>query len=435
MQPPSQSSSSLELPDSDERARPAIVYLVPWYPAISHTFVLREVEALRRLGRRVVTISIHRPRSEDLLAVADRQANATTYTLSPPRVRDHLAAHWGALRSRPGSYLSTLAAAVRAGPSGLAIKARGVFYFCEAVVAWWHAARSGARHIHGVFAGPAADAARLAARLGGEGWTWSLAAHGTDMLQVPRASLAAKLSSARFVTVSSDFGRSQLMVLVDQAHWPKIEVIHCGLELTEYDGSPQPPTRDQWMHLITVGRLEREKGHALLLEALAVVERDFRVPVTLTLVGDGSEMPALQTQAERLGIADRVRFLGRVGQDQIRGHYARAHAFCLSSLGEGIPVVLMEAMAMRLPVIAPRMMGIPELVEEGVSGLLVTPGRSDALADAIADLAAHRDRWAAMGEAGRARVSEEFEIAACARQLDATLIRWLPRSARALDEQ
>ena len=91
-----------------------------------------------------------------------------------------------------------------------------------------------------MFAGPAADAAMLAARLGGEGWSWSLAAHGTDMLQIPRASLAAKIRSARFVTVSSDFGRSQLMVLVGQEHWPKIQVVHCGLDLTEYDGAPQP---------------------------------------------------------------------------------------------------------------------------------------------------------------------------------------------------
>jgi glycosyltransferase involved in cell wall biosynthesis len=418
----------MQLKGRDERQRPGVAYIVPWYPAISHTFVLREVQALRRLGRQVATMSIHRPHAEDMPAEADRQAYATTYFLSPPRVRDHVAAHWQALRTRPGAYVSTLAAALRAGPVEPAVKARGLLYFCEAVVAWWHARRSGARHLHGVFAGPAADAAMLAARLGGDSWTWSLAAHGTDMLQIPRASLAAKIRSARFVTVSSDFGRSQLMVLVGQEHWPKIRVVHCGLDMAEYDGTPPPSADRDKLRLITVGRLEREKGHTLLLDALAAV-RDHRA--SLTVIGDGSEMDALRDQAERLGIGDRVRFLGRIGQDEIRDHYARADAFCLSSLGEGIPVVLMEAMAMRMPVIAPRIMGIPELVQDGTSGFLFAPGRPDALAEAITALAAGRERWAEMGEAGRARVAEQFEIGACAERLDATLGQWLDRGAGA----
>ncbi len=404
---------------------------MPWYPAISLTFVLREVDALRRLGRRVVTASIHSARPEDLLTHADREAYATTYALSPPRIRDHLAAHWQALRLRPGAYFSTLAASLRSGPIEPAVKARGLLYFCEAVVTWWHSRRSGARHIHGVFAGPAADAAMLAARLGGDGWSWSLAAHGTDMLQISLASLAGKVRSARFVTVSSDFGRSQLMVLVGQEHWPKIHVVHCGLDMSEYDPAPQASAGAQGMRLITVGRLEREKGHALLLDALAALERGRDIRVGLTVIGDGSEMASLREQAERLAIADRVHFLGRVGQDEIRTHYARADAFCLSSLGEGIPVVLMEAMAMRLPVIAPRIMGIPELVDDGVSGLLVTPGRSDALADAIATLAARSEEWPAMGQAGRASVSDQFEIATCARHLDSILTRSLDTSADA----
>ena len=115
----------MQLNGRDDRGRRAVVYLVPWYPAISLTFVLREVEALRRLGRQVSTMSIHRPPPEDVLAEADRQAYATTYFLSPPRVRDHLAAHRQALRTRPGAYFSTLAAALRSGPLEPAVKARG----------------------------------------------------------------------------------------------------------------------------------------------------------------------------------------------------------------------------------------------------------------------------------------------------------------------
>ena len=117
--------------------------------------------------------------------------------------------------------------------------------------------------------------------------------------------------------------------------------------------------------------------------------------------------------------------MGRVGQDEIRDHYARADAFCLSSLGEGIPVVLMEAMAMRMPVIAPRLMGIPELVQDGTSGLLFHPGRAGRAGRRDQALAAQRERWAAMGEAGRARVREQFEIGACADRLESTLAQWM----------
>ena len=166
-----------------------------------------------------------------------------------------------------------------------------------------------------------------------------------------------------------------------------------------------------------MGRLEREKGHALLLDAVAaLLDRD--VPVSLTVVGDGSEMAGDSgAGASVWGSPTGCDSSGAVGQDEIRDHYARADAFCLSSLGEGIPVVLMEAMAMRMPVIAPRIMGIPELVQEGTSGLLVAPGRADALAEAIATWPP-AERWPAMGEAGRVRVAEQFEIGACAGQLD-----------------
>ena len=158
-----------------------------------------------------------------------------------------------------------------------------------------------------------------------------------------------------------------------------------------------------------MGRLEREKGHSVLLDAIARL-RDHGTTVQLDLVGDGTRLEALQWQARELGIDDRVTFSGAVGQDRIREHYRRADVFCLPSLGEGIPVVLMEALAMGLPAIASNTMGIPELIEDGVTGLLVPAGRPDELGHAIERLARDRSLGRRLGETGRRKVIDEYNL-------------------------
>jgi glycosyltransferase involved in cell wall biosynthesis len=182
--------------------------------------------------------------------------------------------------------------------------------------------------------------------------------------------------------------------------------------------------------LLTVGRLEREKGHSILLEAISLLEHR-GVPVLLEVVGDGSRLDSLRRQARDLGISERITFAGAVGQDRIREHYLAADAFCLPSLGEGIPVVLMEALASGLPVIASNTMGIPELIEDGATGLLVSPGRPEDLAAAIERLAGDRSLGGRLGAAGRDRVMEEFNLDRGAEILRAAFLETLsPAPAR-----
>ena len=237
--------------------------------------------------------------------------------------------------------------------------------------------------------------------------SWSFTAHGTDVLADAPARLAEKVRSAAVVVCVSDFGRSQLMRLVDEQHWPKLRLIRCGLG-GDWSGDVVR-TAAANVQLLSVGRLEREKGHSLLVEAMG---RLATCPprVEAELVGDGSLRDRLVRRVAELGISDRVHFAGSVGQDSIRSHYHRADIFCLPSLGEGIPVVLMEAMATGLPVVAPRIMGIPELVEDGVSGLLVAPGRPEELATAIEKLASDPALRARLGEAGRRKVRTDYDI-------------------------
>ena len=402
-----------------------IAYLVSRYPAVSHTFVLREVLALRRLGLLIDTFSVRRSRPEELLSTADREAFETTYAILPPRIGDLLRAHAIALLTRPSRYVVTLWLALRLTPGGLRGTLWQLFYFIEAVIFWHECRRRGIRHVHAHFANVAADVALLAASLGGggaDGWSWSFTMHGSsEFYDAAQNRLAKKVERASFVVCISDFCRSQLMALADEDHWPKLRKARCGVDVDAYrpgstESDDSAGATPGTARILCVGRLTSAKGQALLIRAVAELSRR-RLPVEAVFVGDGPTRAILQELAQSLGIGERVVFTGSVGQDTIRSQYAAADLFCLPSLAEGVPVVLMEAMAMGLPVVTTRIMGTPELVDDGVSGLLVSPGRVDELARALAELISAPDRREAMGRAGREKVCAEFEIEQSARRV------------------
>ncbi len=387
-----------------------LAYLVSRYPLVSHTFILREVQALRRAGAEVDTYTVRRPEAREVLSAEDREAHATTHALVPPRAGDLLAAHVRALATRPRRYLATLrlALALRA-PGGRAALWQ-LFYFAEAVLMWRRCSANATRHIHAHHANVASDVALLAATLGGHGWSWSFTMHGpTELFDVREHRLPAKVERARFVVCVSEYARSQLMGLVATSHWQKLRVVHCGLDVSGF-ARVDRSDRDRASEILNVGRAVPVKGQSLLVRAVAeLVGRG--VHARLTLVGDGPQLNELKALAEQLRVDDRIEFAGAVGQDQIRSYYARADVFAMPSFAEGLPVVLMEAMATGLPVVTSRITGIPELVEHGVSGLLVAPGRLDELVEALAAVLAEPPlRRAQMGDAGRAMVTEQFDI-------------------------
>jgi colanic acid/amylovoran biosynthesis glycosyltransferase len=395
-----------------------IAYLCDRYPAISHTFILREVVALRALGVEIDTISIRRSDPAHLLAEIDRTEFARTFAVLPVPPLTLLATHARLLLTRPHRYLDMMLLALALRRPGLRGLLWQLFYAAEAGLVWAHCARRGAHHLHAQFTTPAADVALLAARLGGPGWSWSFAAHGTDIFEADRDALAEKVRRAQFVVCVSDFGRSQLMMLVDEDHWDKIHVVPCGIDPGEYSpASRDGPAPGERLNVLVVGRLVPVKGHAVLLEAIARLRRTGTMPVSLEIVGDGPLRNALESKARALGLGEHATFHGRVGQDDIRRHYAAADVFCLPSFGEGVPVVLMEAMAMEIPVVASRVMGIPELVEDGASGLLLRPGRAEPLAEALARLAASPDLRRCLGRAGRARIESAFSLERSAQNL------------------
>ena len=393
---------------SDLTAPIKVVYVTSRYPAISHSFIQREVVTLRSLGVEIHTVALRAGTPTDVRTAADRFDFARTFAVLPVSPVRLVRTQFEAFFAAPRRYLRAAAIAMR-GAIGLTERIRRAGHFVEATIVWRHCRQQGVRHLHAHFERPSADVAMLAAKLGGDrenGWSWSFTAHNPLEYLSPSDGLARKVREAAFVVCVSYFGRSQLLALVEQRYWERLVVVRCGVDTSVFHSRRAPAAEARC--ILTVGRLVPIKGHAILLEALASL-RSQGSDARAVFVGDGPERPRLESLAARLHILDIVEFAGDVGQDRIPERYAEADVFCLASFLEGIPVVLMEAMAMEIPVIASRIGGIPELVDHGVTGRLVTPGSPRELAAALAEtLSESPERRAAMGAAGRARVQQEF---------------------------
>jgi glycosyltransferase involved in cell wall biosynthesis len=393
-----------------------IAYVTTGYPYVSHTFIQNEVLALRKLGVEIETFAITREPLSECRTPADREAWETTYSLRPPRLGHYLRAHLRGLLTRRRDYLHALRRTLAlAGPSPADV-VRHIAYFVQGVVLWDRCRAAGISHVHAHFANVSSDVALIAAAVGGDEFTWSYTMHGpTEFYDVRHHRLAEKAADALFVICISDFARSQLMGLTAPDQWPKLHVVHCGVDLERFAPLGSAPSNGA-VRVVCVGRLVPEKGQSLLIEVVASL-RERGVNLHLTLAGDGPQRASLETLTQSLRVSEQVRFAGAVAHTEVAEILRDSDVFCLPSFAEGVPVVLMEAMAMQLPVVACRVMGIPELIDDGVNGRLVRPGSRADLADALTSLAIGPEQRIALGRAARERVAAEFDLQANARQL------------------
>ena len=365
-----------------------VAYLVSRYPAVSHTFIHREVEGLRAQGVDVSTYSVRPAEPHERLTAADEEAFRTTATILGRSAAQIVRAQLLALIMHPRAYVGSLRRALATGPRNPRAWLWQLFYFLEAVVLLRLLQRKPARHLHVHLANNAADIARLTVdlghRQGDEAWSWSFTMHGpTEFSDVRGSDLAAKVRDAAYVICISDFCRSQLMGLVEETHWEKLHVVHCGIDVDRFpDLRAARADRAGPLRVLNVGRLVEEKAPAVVIEAVARC-RAAGQEVSLRVVGNGPLRQRLADLAAELGIAEHVELTGSVGQDTILEHYEWADVFCLPSFAEGVPVVLMEAMSTGLPVVTTAIAGIPELVEHGVTGFVLAPGRVDLVVDAL----------------------------------------------------
>jgi glycosyltransferase involved in cell wall biosynthesis len=395
-----------------------LAYLTNQYGRASDTFIRQEVQQLRRLGHTVQTFSIRRPTAEHAAGdeVRDEQAR-TEYVVEAGPLRI-AAAFLACSIQRPARMGRAIACAWKSAAPG----ARGLlwqlFYLLEAS----HLARRiealGVEHVHDHIGMNSASVCMLAAVLADV--TWSMTVHGPhDFVEPQRWALPEKLRAAAFTVFVAEFGRSQGMWHAAEAVWPKLRVVRCGLDETFRGRAPTPvPVRPR---LLFVGRLSPEKGVLLLVEAAARL-RSAGVPVELALIGDGPSRPAIERSVAERALGDAVTLLGWCDSARVRNEILASRALVLPSFAEGLPIVLLEALALQRPVISTWVAGIPELVEPGRSGFLVPPGSVDELARAMrAVIEESPEKLAEMGRHGAARVAERHDATRSARQLEELL--------------
>lgn len=382
-----------------------LAYLTSQYPATSHTFISREVAAVRALGIELDTFSIRPPSEAELRDAALAAESKTTFTVLKQPLTRFASAHLKALVTRPGRYLSTLALATRHRAPGLKGFALGTAHFAESIVLADELRRRGVTALHNHFANSGATVGLLATRFLGVPWSFTM--HGISETDYPAGlMLGRKIEAAQFVACVSWFGRAQAMRLVEPERWDKLQVVRCGLPMRDL---PSATGSGGTTRFVCVGRLSPEKGQAGLLEAFARVASDHH-DVELALVGDGPDLELLKRRANTLGIAAQVTFAGRLSEKDALDEIAHSDVLVLPSFMEGLPIVLMEAMAIGTPVIATRVAGIPELVEDGTNGLLFTPSDWGALADCMRRLADDPRLRARLATEGRKAVEQEFDI-------------------------
>jgi colanic acid/amylovoran biosynthesis glycosyltransferase len=389
-----------------------IAYVLPTYPMPSQTFIRREIAALEARGWTVHRFAMRRFGSE-MAEPADRAEQERTEYILDGRAAVVRAVAAEAL-GRPRRWLSALSTAIRMARRSEKGLLRHLAYLAEACYLRRRLAGIGARHLHAHFGTNAAAVAMLGRLLGGP--PYSITMHGPEEFDAPGPlALGEKARHAAFIVAISHFTRSQLCRWCATADWPKIHVVRCGLDGVFLEGAGTPvPDRPR---LVSVGRLAEQKGQLLLVEASARL-RDRGADFELVIVGDGPMREELEQLIDRLGLQDRVRITGFLDNRAVRRELEAARALVLPSFAEGLPVVLMEAMALGRPVIATYIAGIPELVEPGRSGWLVPAGAVEPLVEAMAEaLAADPEELDRMGRAGAARAILQHDAAAEAGKL------------------
>ncbi|MCU9837687.1 glycosyltransferase family 4 protein [Ruegeria sp. WL0004] len=383
-----------------------IAYVLNTYPLPSHSFIRREVQALERQGVSVLRLAMRRA-TAPLVDARDRaEAERTEYVLD----RGALGLGAALLRrflAAPGRGFAALRLALRCGGASPAGRLRHLIYLGEAAHVAECCRAAGVTHLHAHFGTNSATVAMLAEALGGPGYSFTV--HGPEEFDAPAAlSLPEKLARARFAVGVSQFGRSQLCRWTAFAGWDRLRVVHCGIEPAAFaDPVPVPggPLR-----LVAVGRFVEQKGQMILLQAMARLVRT-HPQAHLDLVGDGEMRGDLERAISGLGLGGNVTLTGWLDQEGVRAALDAAQALVMPSFAEGLPMVVMEAMAAARPVVATYVAGTPELVRPGKTGWLVPAGDVAALADALAELAeTGQERLDQMGLSGRARVLERHDI-------------------------
>ena len=391
----------------------AIAFVLKGYPRLSETFIAREIHALEQTGLDLRIVSLRHPTETDVHPV-HRAVRAPVLYL-PEYVRDEparVARAWRGARRRPGyrGAKSVWLADMRRDPT--AGRARR---FAQALVLaeelWPEVV-----HLHAHFLHTPGSVARYASRLTGLPWTCS--AHAKDIWTTPQWEKRDKLADCRWLVTCTETNRRHLLALAPEPG--RVERIYHGLDFERFAGAGRAPSRRDGsvpaepVVILSVGRAVEKKGYDDLLEALAALPAGLHW--RFEHVGPGTALAGLRARAERLGLGPRIRWLGALTEDDVIRRYRGADLFVLASRiaadgdRDGLPNVLVEAQSQGLACVATRVSAIPELIEDGVTGLLCRERDPAALAARIERLIVAPDLRESLGAAGRRNVAENFHM-------------------------
>ncbi len=397
---------------------PRVAYLVSRFPRLTETFVVAEATAVQRAGANVTLYPLHRERATvvqpDAVALGDQVRYHRILSLAI------LASVGRALIRRPGSLFGAGWAVLRFNVGSRRLLTGALASFPLAVHLAEHLEADGCDHVHAHFATHPAAAAYVIHRL--TGIPFSFTAHGSD-LHRDRHMLAEKTKRAAFVVTVSESNRTVILDECGPAVADRVFVVHCGIDSRRFPARP-PKEREAGtaLKVACLGTLHEVKGQTYLIEACRLLVAS-GTPTTLTFVGGGPDLAQLQAQVASAGLQDSVTFTGLLTQPEVRTVLEGADVLVTPSVPsadgrrEGLPVVLLEAMAVGIPVVASRLSGIPEAVIDGQTGLLVEPGDAVGIADALRRLAADPELAQRLTDAARDLVATSFDVDRSAHQL------------------
>ena len=384
-----------------------VAYLINQYPKVSHTFIRREILALERQGVVIDRMALRGWDDPTLVDAADLAEREKTRYVQQGGILGLLGEASRMAVSRPIRFFRAFSRALSMSRSAVRPLPYHLVYLAQACrIARW-LETSGATHLHAHFGTNPAEIAHLVRCLGGPSYSFTI--HGQDEIEGAKGlGFPAKIGESKFTVAISAYCRSQILREIPDTDWDKLKIVHCGLDAEYFsENIVDPPAAPLFL---SIGRMSPEKGHLILLDAFSKL-RLVHSGARLVLAGDGPMRAEIEDRIATLKLADAVEITGWVDAARIENELARTAFLVQPSFIEGLPVVIMEAMAKRRPVISTYVAGIPELVISGKTGWLVPAGETDALAEAMFEAAsASPESLQLMGRLGQARARDRHLI-------------------------
>lgn len=389
-----------------------VAYLAPEIPALSATFVYNEILSLEKMGFEILPISVHVPQAtaqeDDVRGLVEK-----THYLYRESLWVLALANLSSMSRRPGKYLGTLFLAIsdalKVGVTGHV--GRGLLYrFLVGSRVASLLTKNRCRHLHTHFAHVPTDIAMYASRLSGV--PFSFTSHANDLFERGWL-LKEKVERAKVAVTISEYNRR--FFVKQRIPENKIKIVRCGVQSRDYESGLKKKEKNEVPVIGTLGRLVEKKGIDVLIMALSELRKE-GFDFVLEIVGDGPLMAELKALTSEQGLGSEVVFMGAMAHDRVFEWFQGLDTFVLACKKDkngdqdGIPVVLMEAMALGVPVISTHISGIPELIKDGVSGLLAQPNDTASLTDKIRAILENPSRIDPMTIAAKKRIREEFDV-------------------------